>query len=986
MKNYWILLLLPLFVSSLARGQSFESDFIPEALSTPDGKSNLFLSKKYYKDGSQSLNWIWNDENAVLKLDDPEIGKSNLNFKKRGGIKIWICNENPKDNPLVFNFKDAEDNIHYTFDFNLNFTGWRAAWIAYSDMWTAEGGKTQKKDVISLEIISPVGYPKGEVWIDRVEFVEVVDRQATPDAQIPENNRHLNREIWHWGLLHKWEQADYDIPLYSKLSRLEAHDLEIVCRNIKNEVCGDPLSKSEKEEWMRLIDIFDISDDGKRGAPLLQKNNVQTGDVDYIQLNNLLDLSARSWYIDNNGMGKLIFVKTIKYMLHQGFAYESGMGTNHHYGYDIRDMAGAIWWMEDVLKEENLWEETRKAFAFWSGLQETRQPFNDLRDETTDSWNTLLLPRFAAAMMLDTEEERFRAMTGLTRWVNSSIRYTPGTIGGIKIDGTAFHHGGHYPAYAVPGFASIGQYLKLVNGTRFTLDERSRNLFKFALLSVARQMNLRDWGLAAAGRHPFHGEYGTIKSAEIQAFAYAAQAFDPIDRELAGQYLRLMEGFETSETDSCLIALFAEKEIEKAVDPQGFYVYNYASLGTYRYNDKMINLKGFTDVLWGSEIYTRDNRFGRYQSYGSVQIIGTKSPDPIFGAHPVTETASRFVESGWDWNRNPGTTTIHLPLELLNSPLPGTDMLRQPNTFSGSTHFDNGKYGMFAMKLGEKDKLNFTPSFNAKKSVFCFENRIICIGTDISNDNAAFPTETTLFQQSLLTTDEPVYLNEMSLSDFPLHQHANQSDGTPSIVRSLTGEIYFIPSSQSVNIERKTQYSKTNKTLTPTNGDFVTCYLNHGNAPQRDNYEYMILLDASERQIADIKSGITNYEIKQKDETAHIVTDLVNNVHAYAFFEEYTSSVDEFVLESEQELMIMLQPNSEDLKVSVCDPYLYFGEIAYTTSNESEAVVRTFTVSGKYKLSDSSSNVSLNNMDGNTVIAVKCIHGMPVEFTLKKIN
>lgn len=38
--------------------------------------------------------------------------------------------------------------------------------------------------------------------------------------------------------------------------------------------------------------------------------------------------------------------------------------------------------------------------------------------------------------------------------------------------------------------------------------------------------------------------------------------------------------------------------------------------------------------------------------------------------------ASGYNENGWDWNRLPGTTTIHLPFELLNSPLPGTTMAR----------------------------------------------------------------------------------------------------------------------------------------------------------------------------------------------------------------------------------------------------------------------------------------------------------------------
>ena len=124
----------------------------------------------------------------------------------------------------------------------------------------------------------------------------------------------------------------------------------------------------------------------------------------------------------------------------------------------------------------------------------------------------------------------------------------------------------------------------------------------------------------------------------------------------------------------------------------------------------MVTLKGYTTDVWGSEIYTKDNRYGRYQSYGSVQIMGK--------GNPVSRAGSGFVQEGWDWNRLPGTTTIHLPFDLLDSPLKGTTMARSKENFSGSSSLD-GKNGMFAMKLAERDYENFTPDFVARKSVFC---------------------------------------------------------------------------------------------------------------------------------------------------------------------------------------------------------------------------------------------------------------------------
>ena len=41
-------------------------------------------------------------------------------------------------------------------------------------------------------------------------------------------------------------------------------------------------------------------------------------------------------------------------------------------------------------------------------------------------------------------------------------------------------------------------------------------------------------------------------------------------------------------------------------------------------------------MFGGAEIYTKDNRYGRYQSYGSVQIMGK--------GNPVSRTGSGFVQ------------------------------------------------------------------------------------------------------------------------------------------------------------------------------------------------------------------------------------------------------------------------------------------------------------------------------------------------------
>ena len=107
----------------------------------------------------------------------------------------------------------------------------------------------------------------------------------------------------------------------------------------------------------------------------------------------------------------------------------------------------------------------------------------------------------------------------------------------------------------------------------------------------------------------------------------------------------------------------------------------------------MVTLKAFNKYVWSSEIYHNANRYGRYQSHGSAQII------PMGDRPELTRADKGFDENGWDWNRMPGATGIHLPLKMLESPKKHTLMLRSEETFGGSGNLDN-RYGAMGFKLG----------------------------------------------------------------------------------------------------------------------------------------------------------------------------------------------------------------------------------------------------------------------------------------------
>ena len=63
----------------------------------------------------------------------------------------------------------------------------------------------------------------------------------------------------------------------------------------------------------------------------------------------------------------------------------------------------------EILNSKNA-DDYHKVLCYWSGLQESRIPYQYGRDELLDTWHTLLMPKLICAMMFEDEKERCRAM------------------------------------------------------------------------------------------------------------------------------------------------------------------------------------------------------------------------------------------------------------------------------------------------------------------------------------------------------------------------------------------------------------------------------------------------------------------------------------------------------------------------------------------------------------------------------------------------
>ena len=934
--------------SSYAQLVGFEES-VPQTFKVA-GKGELKTSSLFYKEGKSSLEWDFQPGSTL----DVQVSPLSLNAKKEQqfGITLWIYNEKPQQDSVRFEFLNEAGEVSYWFSYHLQAAGWRACWISFAYM----NGNKKDKNIVGYRLVAP--QREGRIFLDRLTFPEKkMNLRTTPDQQLPTNNGLSNRDLWHWCLVWKWEKQSYDIPLLSKLTSRQKKDLKTIEQRLTDFLDVKKAPQGQVNAAYKTFEKAAITPSaagtGFTGMPVVapDEQDKKKGEMSWNDIETMLAGFAYDACYNQNETSKKNYFTVFDYAIDQGFAFGSGMGTNHHYGYQIRKIYTTAWLMRNEIYKHPHRDVYLSTLRFWAALQETRQPCSPGRDELLDSWHTLLMAKLISAMMFPDANRQEQALNGLSRWLSSSLRYTPGTIGGIKVDGTTFHHGGFYPGYTTGVLATIGQFIAFTNGTEFELTEEARQHIKSAFIAMRNYCNFYEWGIGISGRHPFGGKMG---SEDIEAFANIALSGDlsgrgdAFDHGLAADYLRLIRNGDTPN------ARFFKKEgIQPAQAPQGFFVYNYGSAGIFRRADWMVTLKGYTTDVWGAEIYAKDNRYGRYQSYGSVQIMGK--------GNPVSRAGSGFVQEGWDWNRLPGTTTIHLPFELLDSPLKGTTMARSEENFSGSSSL-GGMNGMFAIKLMERDYDNFTSYFVARKSVFCFDNRMICLGTGITNSNADYPTETTLFQTKF-NGKEPKADND----DYWLH------DGYDNYYHVVDG---------TVRSQVADQESRHEKTREKTAGKFSSAWIEHGKAPKDGTYEYMVLIQPSAAELDELQKPPA-YEVLQRDQMAHVVYDKKTGITGYATFEAYQPVNDQFIVSIPAETMVMYDKESDNrIRLSVCDPNLNLAEKTYTTKEPSRPIRKKIVVKGIWMLPSPQEGVQLEYEGNNTLLNVTCQHGQPVEMLL----
>lgn len=980
---------------------------------TGDNNSQFSITGEHFKHLSKSLVWKWSAPNAQWSIKQPVAYQPHNNKSKDNSVAtfvFWVYSRTQlKDAKLKVEFL-KKGRVCSWFEYGLNFTGWRGAWIAFDrDM---QGKPETGMD--EMRVTAP-SLPSGELLFDHIILASLQDvRQHTADFQAPYINPSTTN---HWlVLLRSWNKS-FDLPVPATLASTDIQSI----KTIEKRLTGFLLEGKKAIPLKRLTESFNaygitVNADGSLyGLPVFFERYGETyeylGAENYKLLyanpmgvsecNKLLLNMAVSYHLNPNPEEKQkiagMFVMLMRHLLDQGFQAGSALGTLHHLGYSMRNYYTAAFLMKQPLRNANIDSVVQQAMEWFAGTGEIKTkpeaPGMDI-----DAFNTSLIARLSGILMLDdTSSMKVTYLIALKRWIDNGFLFTPGTEDGFKPDGSIYHHRHNYPAYAVGGLEGAVTANVLMCNTDFQPDSVGRKHLKNALLSMRNYCNLQTWPLSLSGRHPdgkghlFPEHYALLASTGTPD--YSAKT----DSELAAAYLRL----ETN-PKAKFVQQFKAQGIQPEKAPNGNRSYNYSCLNVHRRDNWLATAMGFSRYLWATETYVGANLYGRYLNHGNLQILASGNPVSNFG--------SGFNQKGWDWNHFPGTTAAVLPMKELRADVKNLDaesgyeeMLLSDEAFAGSLSHRN-QQGIFAMKLHENAKYN--GSLHARKSYFFFDNRIVALGSGIRSDLSGKAVHTTLYQVFLPETNQAINVNGREITDFPYSESTVNS-------KIFTGDglnNWFFVKNGNIKFSKSLQNSLDEETDEPTQNNFALAAIDHGVAPHNAAYEYMVLVQPSVNELASVSKSFVSktdlpYTVLQHDSAAHIVLDKKTKATGYALFEAGKIKAKTEVIEVSAPCMLMTSGSANgQMLISICDPDLHFyngkADLSYDAngkplersvysmpwiSNDSAVSSVEVQIKGTWKTVGKSEFISiLKSEKGITTLLVKCQHGMTREVVLKK--
>lgn len=936
-----------LFVCALGRGdplpdvESFEHGIPPYV--TTSRPESLGISPWRYLHGTNSLRWDWEQGEAVVIRRDIGNPARTGGFLNRAAFAVSVYMETPVDGALQFAFCEGE-TVTGSFRFPLQFKGWRQARIFYDSFPT--GRPTAGVDTI--RIAAPDNVPQGTAFFDLIRYNTLVYYSASIN---PENLVRRNRIA----------PDEQRFPRPAGVTEEERAAIRRLMGERPGADAGGPgIRDAQVDELLEKVKAAGVVRDahGLRGPGLLRSsfyyaapreygaadiktwpdehgpNGIEVGLPGPDPVIRLADAVAAAFRTSNDSRQRERLLEA--FSLLADYLSDQGLSI----GLDTVIRMRAVPELADGLEAHlERVEISLLAERFFVG-DETPVEANMDFYASTGPYRLRNMLRLCLAQRDDAERVRW-----LNAWKALFERSLLQPNGPFKPDGSAYHHRGHYPSYAQNAIGNLPTLLTQIKGTPWMPSAEALEPFRRAMLALRLYCNKLSTPIALTGRSPFAGGIyeGILRHFADVAFDAVARLGTPdgkhsIDPVMAAAYLRLVPEAIDKEP-------YRSLGIQPEPDPQGTFSMPYAALLCQRRDNWLASVKGQSRYVWGSERQARRNCYGFFQGLGNLEILA--------GGEPVNATDSGRQAQGWDWRRFEGVTAPQIPLtEIDRSWQRVSGTTYSPETFVGGLAH-RGNQGVFAMILNQNIMSAQYP-LTGRKSWFFDENRIVCLGSDLSCGIAEYPTQTTLCQKSLPVEGEsasaptfrdpkeitavlaalgldpsiphPTLVDGMQVRDFP--ETRELDPGSPHWFMDVQQTGYYLPAGQAVTVARQRQKSRDVNDVLETEGVFLTAWIDHGPAPVEAQVEYMLVVRATPDDMQRFTAA-PPYRVMQRNRSAHVVWFPEGRRWACAFFEPQETNphvIDDAALPVkavDRPCLVVAEMGSDQrLHLSVADPDL----------------------------------------------------------------
>ncbi|HCA47932.1 MAG TPA: hypothetical protein DEP45_11455, partial [Armatimonadetes bacterium] len=345
--------------------ESFEAGVPAEWLATrPD---SLSISDAHFKHGAQSLRWDWRagEEIAVSHGIGDVRRTGGYGGYHKAAFAIWLYCEEPSQGAVEVRFEapGAEPGL---FRFPLGFAGWRRAVLHYR--WDNEFEGTVPENTDTIRIAAP-GAGEGILFVDLVVYNGITDYRQ---ASIPE------REF-------AWQPVSAD-EVRLAAPKPEALTPKIEAGLAKVAAAVDPwtlaqgvVSDERMAEHRAAFEAQRVVRDerGIRGAPvvmlpgLYESAGVPDPPGSPAQISATMRLIAATYHAstDDAQRAQLAewYLLLSDHLADQGLVAGSG---NRYGGYDGRNLADAMLWMREPVREAGRGERDAAFFDYNWGVSE----------------------------------------------------------------------------------------------------------------------------------------------------------------------------------------------------------------------------------------------------------------------------------------------------------------------------------------------------------------------------------------------------------------------------------------------------------------------------------------------------------------------------------------------------------------------------------------------------------------------------------------